>query len=137
MVEKAKRYLSRQDILAADDLPVAEMEVPEWGGWLRIKSLSAAERDWYEASMVEQSGKRGQRMNLLQARAKLCALAIVDDEGKPLFTMRDLEALGAKSAAVLNRVWEKARSMAGMSDDDVEELEKNLLSGPSDGSASG
>jgi hypothetical protein len=51
--------------------------------------------------------------------------------------MRDLEALGAKSAAVLNRVWEKARDMAGMSDEDVEELEKNLLSDPSDGSASG
>jgi hypothetical protein len=47
-----------------------------------------------------------------------------------------VEALGKKSAAALNRVFEVAQRLSGITDDDVEELAKNSVGGPSDGSIS-
>ena len=37
--------LSKDQILGAVDFSFVEVEVPEWGGTVRIRGLSAAERD--------------------------------------------------------------------------------------------
>lgn len=125
--------LTREQILGATDIITEVVPVPEWGGEVLVRSLSGAERDRFEASIVDVRGKR-RSVNLLNVRARLVALAIVDESGQQVFRAGDVEALGAKSAAALSRVFDAAQRLSGLSDDDVEELKKNSRSGQSDGS---
>lgn len=121
--------LSRDAILQAQDLPHEDVEVPEWGGAVRVRALTGAERDAFEQSIVEQrtAGKPGAsvKMNMRNIRAKLVALTVVDGEGNRLFTDRDADLLGKKSAAALDRVFAVAQKLSGISPEDVDELAKN------------
>ena len=127
--------LGRDAILAAQDIQQEVLPVPEWGGDVIVRALSGTQRDAFEAGVVEQRGK-DTKMNLVNIRARLVALSVVGEDGKPLFSEKDIPALGKKSARALQRVWDKARELSGLSDDDVEELAKNSEDGQSDGSTS-
>lgn len=117
--------LTREQILSADDITKEVVEVPAWGGEVIVKSLTGKERDQFEASMVTGKGKNVQA-NLVNARAKLVALSLVNEDGKRLFNQGDIEALGAKSADALNKVFEVARRLSGLSEEDIKELTENL-----------
>lgn len=108
--------LDRSSILAAPDLPTISVDVPEWGGKVVIKALTAAQRDRFEVSF--ESSKE----NL---RARVAVLSIVDAEGKPVFSEQDAAALGAKNSKALDRIFEAASKLNRLSDNDIEELEKN------------
>ncbi|MEU5950323.1 hypothetical protein ABZ793_32935, partial [Micromonospora sp. NPDC047465] len=62
--------LNRDAILAAEDRTYEEVNCPEWGGSVRLRSITGAQRDAYEQSLVQQRGGNRQ-MNLRNARAKL------------------------------------------------------------------
>jgi len=128
-------YLGRDEILQVDDLQYEDVEVPEWGGVVRVRGLTGAERDAFEESIMDQRGKKF-RVLLQNLRAKLVALSIVDEAGKRLFSEGDVGKLGTKSAAALQRVFEAAQRLSGISDEDVDELVKNSSSGQSDDSIS-
>lgn len=130
-----KAYLSRDVILAADDTQFEDVDVPEWGGTVRVKSLMGKERDALEASMIEGKGKKA-NVNLSNLRAKLVAWSVVDEDGKRVFSEADIAALGAKSAAALNRVYEVAQRLSGITEEDVEELTKNSETAQSEDSGS-
>lgn len=132
----SKKFLSREEILGAQDIPVEEIHVPEWGGYVRVKGMTGAERDAFEGEIVESRGK-DRKLNLRNIRAKLVARTAVDDAGQYLFTEDDIKALGRKSAAALQRVFDKAQELSGMSEKDVEELAGNSEGDPSDDSTSG
>ncbi len=123
--------LTREDILAVEDRPTRDVPVPEWGGVVRVRGLSGKERDEYEVALsgLRPDGRPG-RPNLANVRARLLALTIVDAEGHPCFSLDDIEALGAKSAVALERVFDVARSLSGLSDDDVQELAENFAVAP-------
>lgn len=116
--------LTRQAILEALDIPREAVDVPEWGGAVYVRGLSGTERDRFEASVVQQKG-RDRTLNLSNVRAKLCALCIVDEDNKRLFSDMDVQALGGKSAAALSRVFDAAQKLSGLTTEDVEELSKN------------
>lgn len=118
-------YLTRDQILAADDIATEVVDVPEWGGEVLVKGLTGRERDQFEESILVQNGKTRPKMKLANMRAKFVALSIVDDGGRRIFDDADIESLGQKSAAALQRVFEVAQQLSGLSDDDLEELEKN------------
>lgn len=118
------KYLTRDAILGAADLATEEVPVPEWGGVVLVRGLSGAQRDAYEASIVKNVGGKP-KMDMENMRAKLVALCVVDDAGSPLFTMADVEALGRKSGAVLQRVFVVAQRLSGLATEDVEEAAKN------------
>lgn len=109
--------LTREQILGAADFKVEEVPVPEWGGSVFVRTLSAGERDRWELYLLE--GKRE------DVRATLAARAACDAEGKLLFEPADIKALSAKSAAALSRIFDAAIKLNKVSKDDVEELEKN------------
>jgi hypothetical protein len=131
--------LTREDVLAAKDTQIEPVEVPEWGGMLYVRGLSGTDRDAFELAMIEQRGKK-QEVNLRNLRAKLIVRCAVDSEdpdtAKPIFKLEDIEALGKKSAAALQRVYIVAQRVSGLSNEDVEELTIELGNAPSDGSGS-
>lgn len=118
------RLLKRDDILNINDLPFEDVEVPEWGGVVRIRALTAAERDKFEASIVVRKGNKTE-LNPENMRAKLVALAAIDEEGNRLFTEKDVEVLGRKSAAALDRLFQVAQKLSGLSPESLEEKVKN------------
>lgn len=128
-------YLTRDAILSAQDLVTEDVAVPEWGGTVRVRGLTGTERDEIEASMVEQRGRKV-HMNMANLRARLCAMSIVDEDGRRLFATVDVKVLGEKSAAALDRVFSVAQRLSGFSKDDIEELTKNSESAPSGASTS-
>lgn len=125
--------LSKDAILAAQDLVYEIVDVPEWGGKVRIKGMTGSERDAFESSMLQGTGKN-QKITTADIRAKLCARTIVDNDGKRLFNDGEIAKLGAKSAAALDRVFDKASKLSKISSEDVEELAKNSGIGHSEDS---
>lgn len=114
--------LSKSQILAAADLVTEDVEVPEWGGTVRVRAITAAERDAFETSVVgDGKGKR----NLVNLRARLAALAVVDEAGQRLFTDSEVEVLGGKSGAALDRVYSVAQRLSGLTEQEVQALEGN------------
>lgn len=128
--------LSAEQILGIEDIMEELVEVPEWKGTVRVRGLTGRERDAYEASLLDQRG-RSTKANLQNARAKLVVLSVVDSSGQRMFTEQQIPQLSAKSASALDRIWKKARDLAGMSDEDVEELTLGFDDAPSEPSTSG
>ena len=115
--------LTKEAILKANDSATEKVEVPEWGGEVCVRVMTAGERDAFEAEIVEQKERNGKLTPNL--RAKLAALCICDEHGKRLFGRGDVEALAQKSAAALQRVFNVAQRINKITKEDVEELEKN------------
>ena len=116
--------LSKTDILAAKDIKIEEISVPEWGGSVFVKEMTGAERDKYESSILEIKGGN-QTVNLQNARAKLAAFTICDENGNRIFSEADISALASKSATALQRIFEKAMSLSRIGEKDIEDLTKN------------
>ena len=122
--------LSKTAILAAQDLQTEDVEVPEWGGAVRVRSFTGRERDAFESSMVRGDG-RDRKVDLTNMRARLVGLTVIDETGQRLFTDEEVDLLGAKSGAALDRVFAVAQKLNGLSGTDVEELAKNSSGVPS------
>ncbi len=122
--------LSKTAILTANDLQTEDVEVPEWGGAVRVRSFTGRERDAFESSMVRGDGK-DRKVDLTNMRARLVGLTVIDETGQRLFTDEEVDLLGAKSGAALDRVFAVAQKLNGLSGADVEELSKNSSGVPS------
>lgn len=116
--------LNRDLILGAHDRVRELVAVPEWGGSVFVRSISGAERDAWELSIT--GSKTGNtQLNLKNLRARLIVLAACDAEFRPIFNEGDVRALGDRNAKALQRVFEVAQRLAGMTKADVEELSGN------------
>ncbi len=116
------RFLTKKDILAAEDVKLELLSVPEWGGHVYVRVMSGTDRDAFEAGIASRPGGPP---NLANVRARLCALCVCDDKGVRLFSDHEVGELGKKSGAALNRVFEAAQRLNALTDEEVEELAKN------------
>jgi len=105
--------LNKDAILASNDLPKEEVQVDEWGGSVYVRTMTASERDRFETHF-----RPGQNV-----RALLAVCTVCDENGKAIFDESDVTALGAKSAAALDKVFTVAIRLNGIGKRDVEELE--------------
>lgn len=122
--------LTKDQIWQADDILFEDVPVPEWSppgevASVRLRGLSGAERDAVEAAMLTKGKGGAHQVNLRNARARLVIACAIDEAGQPLFTQGDLLHLGQKSATALERLFQVAQRLSGMSKDDVEELTGN------------
>jgi hypothetical protein len=129
--------LDRDSILQSEDRSFEVVDVPEWGpgAQVRVSSLSGSERDTFEASITTRRGTEVS-VNLVNARAKLVVLTIVDDEGNRVFTDDDVFEVGKKNATALNRIFEVAQRLSGLTEDDVKEAVAGFAPDPAEGSSS-
>jgi hypothetical protein len=128
-------YLTRDAILAAATLRTEEVDVAEWGGVVLVRELRGRERDEWEASLAVQRG-RAMVPDVANMRAKLVARCIVNGDLEPVFSQQDVAALGELSAAALDRVFEVASRLSGLSEADLEEMTGNFGTGQDAGSSS-
>ena len=118
--------LKRDDILKVQDIKAEQIHIPEWGGDVYVRAMSANSRDELE-DFVAASGKGG---TVKQLRAKVASLTLCDEKGKLLFTENDVEKIGEKSATVLQRIFEIATRLSQVQEDSVKELTENLQANP-------
>lgn len=124
--------LSKTAILGADDLKHEDVEVPQWGGTVRVRMMNGSERDEFRTAIAGS----GDVVPVGRFSAALLAATCVDEHGRRLFTMGDVEALQAKSAASLDAPAQVAMRLNGLGGTAVEDAAKNSASGQSGDSGS-
>lgn len=123
----SSKALTRDEILAVEDIQTEKVDVPEWGGHVFVRGLTGTQRDAYQQSIVTTRG-RDTQVNFRNATSKLVVLSVVHSEvsGRRLFTDADVKLLARKSAAALQRVFNVATRLSGLEREDIEEMAENL-----------
>lgn len=117
--------LSKEAILAVQDTATELVEVPEWGGAVRVRGLTGSERDAFESEVVQRNG-RDVRTNTRNIRARMVVMSVVNEDGSRMFSYHDIEALGEKSARALDRIFAVAMRLSGLRDEDVAEMAEDF-----------
>ncbi|MEU8906962.1 hypothetical protein [Streptomyces mirabilis] len=122
--------LNRDAILKAQDIPTEPVNVPEWGGEVILRGLTGDELDDFQGSIRQfrrSLDGKGMEPVLIQQgmHAKLLVKCLVDDNGERLFTDNDAGELGAKAGVVLDRLYDVAQRLSGLTEEDEEEMEGN------------
>ena len=120
-------YLSRDTILNAEDLKSEDIDVPEWGGKMRLREMTGADREEYAEAV---SGRAS------HYREALIAFSAIDAQGNRVFTIEDVEALSRKSDRAIQRLAEAATRLSGIGRAAVEDARKNSSPEPSADSVS-
>ncbi|MFC4333860.1 hypothetical protein [Salininema proteolyticum] len=128
--------LSKDAILKADDIELADIDVPEWGGTVRLRGLDGMQRARINGTAI---AVRGQTVSikadaLAEQQLRIVCACLVDADGKQLFTVKEFEKLGRKSAEVIERLYQKASELSGLGGEAVDDTAKNSESTPSDSS---
>lgn len=133
-MENGDELLSKDEIFGMDDIPMEEVVVPEWKNRkVLVCGLTAAAKNAYQASLVEIKGT-SRKVRMENATAKLLVRTVVTRHRQPLFTESDIERLGTKSAAALERLAKVANRLSGMDEAENAELVKNSDAAQSDDS---
>jgi len=116
--------LTRDEILNADDLKTEVVDIPEWGGQVTIREMTGTAYEAYESNTHIRVGDK-YMPNLIDRRARLCAMSIIDDKGELLFSDSDIKKLSGKSGDVLCNVFEACQKINKIGLFSVENLAKN------------
>lgn len=130
-VPEGIKPLTREEILSADDIRGEWVEVPEWttetgASHVYVEGLDGVGRDRFERSIVRGDGAN-REVVWDNMRAKLVQRCTKDPEdGLLLFSPDDIEALGLKSGAALQRVFGTAARLSGITPEEQRALVENL-----------
>jgi hypothetical protein len=130
--------LNRDGILGAVDVQTEKVFVKEWGDDVIVRGLTGDELDNFQGSVRQfrpTFDGKGMETVLIQdgMRAKLLVKCLVDEAGERLFTDQDAPALGAKNGAVIDRLYDVASRLSGLSEEEKAEMEGNSETPAEDG----
>ncbi len=118
--------LTREQILAArKDRKPHRFEVPEWGGDVFIRVLSAED----QATLSDETDPK--RMPV-----KVLIYALVDEQGERLFTDEDFAELMQEEFPVILRVFTEAAHLNGLSTKELDEAMEGFASAPDESNSS-
>lgn len=114
------RLLTKDDVLAAADLPTEDVAVPEWGEGVgvRIRTLTCAEHKAFTKRVKDLTTDA-------EVTAHLVVACAVDESGGPLFTPADIPLLMQKSVPAVTRIGREAIRLNGLQPGAVEDARKN------------
>lgn len=110
--------LSKEQIFAAQDLQFIDVDVPEWGGQVRVKAMSAIDRINFEKEQKDLSSS--------ELIIRLVLLACIKEDGSKLFNEEDLESLQEKSPTVILKIFNEAVKLNTLNDELLEEKAENF-----------
>lgn len=99
----------RAAILGADDLERVTVAVPEWDMEVLVRGLTAGE--------VEEFGNainNGKSTNMM---ARMVVAVVIHEDGSPVFTADDLDAVAGKNSGVIKRLFDAAQEASGLGED--------------------
>lgn len=141
--------LSKDQILNANDIDTRDVEVPEWGGTVRVRALSLKEANEWRRGMLKSVAKTDPKTRGITfeyqfneqlaelSTIRMLAIACIDAQGNRLFDgPKDIEALSGKNPTPIKRCVDVIKEISGLGDDAADEAEKNSEPSPSDASSS-
>jgi hypothetical protein len=108
--------LNKHDIENLNDIKIKEVEIPEWGGTVYVRSMDGVLRDWVEAEW--------RKPNPTNVRAMICVATICDADGKLLFDNKDVETLSKKNYAALDRIVIASAEINEITQKQIDDLKK-------------
>ena len=133
-------FLKRTDLLKKEKLTIEKVYLGE-EDFVFVRQMTGRERDRFEQSLMKEvEGKKGRKTlerSLDDFRAKLAVNTACDAQGTNIFEPNDYETLSQNmSAARLEKIVNKAQELNHISEEDKEDLVKNLEDGQSEDSTS-
>ena len=116
--------LGRSELLAPAERKFKTVVTPLGAG--RMRSVTERERSQFESDTLDKSGKLSKR-SLLTVKPRLIIMCAVDDNGELLFTSADTERLLEMDSITANLLSDEAQKLCGITETDIEELEKNSV----------
>jgi hypothetical protein len=121
--------LSREEMQTKSRGPVKTLPVPEWGGDIGIRKLSAG--DLLELRrLAKPDGEDPTDEDNLTAICEVVSLGVCDTDGRPCFSIDDIREWAGDQMPLLYRLVDEIQIHNGMAKSQREELEKNSESGP-------
>ena len=120
--------LTKDQILKADDKRYVEVDVPEWSGTVRLRTMTGRERDKLEGAISKAQNSGSLMANF---RGSVCGLCICDEAGERVFNDLEIRELGDRSGIALDRVFSAAVKLNGIGDAEVKEMVENSDAAPS------
>lgn len=121
-----RTFLSKDQIINAQDIFDEEVFVPEWNGYVTITTMPAGERDEWESTMVTKKEDGTVEGNLANWRANLLSRTMINKKRRLLFpNPQDILALAKKSGKVIDRLYDIAAKLNGIGEKDVVAMTKN------------
>lgn len=114
--------LNKDQILEADDLKKEVVPVPQWGGEVIVKTLTAIE--WQK--LIQSFRAMKEEITDEYLKVKVLVATVCDESGNCIFGEDDIIKLGKKSGATIEKVFSVASKLNRLLASDLEELEKNL-----------
>ena len=109
--------LTKEEILAADDLPSETVPCKAWKGEVRVRAMNGEVREEFEVADFKANRKHH--------AARIVAYCVVDDKGNRVFSDADIEALALKNGDALLDIVLVAKRINGMMPGEVEKVVKN------------
>lgn len=124
--------LTFDEIVAAQDIQHDYVDVPEWGGRVKVKSLTGEERGKVFAA-IRAHGKQIHDEDEAQSifYARVIAASMVDEDDKLVIGQKNALALTKKSSAALTRVYKVCARLSGLGDEELEKAKSDLKETPS------
>jgi len=112
----------KSKILEAQDRKFEKVFIKEWDTDVYVGPMTGKDKDKYDESISELTVEGARQMNLENFRAKLLVHVLYEDpEGKvKIFNEEDADELGKKSYVILEKLWNVAKKMNGMDDEEVQ-----------------
>ena len=116
--------LNRDAILNAQDVATKEVDVPEWGGMIRVRSMTVSERNEFARRAASSEEKTS-------VGAWLVTLLAIDESGNRLFKAEDIEELEKRNFKAVDTVVNAILEVNQIGDKEVEAAEKKSSPIPS------
>lgn len=140
------KLLSAEEIFITEDLPRALVDLHLWGGAVWVRALTLGEQDNIRQMATGQAKMVGNAKGEVQitdggtkmehVRSLTVVTASIREDGTPLFTISQADALERKSAAMVDKLFFEIMRLTQMTDEEVKELEGESDAVPSGASSS-
>ena len=110
--------LNREQFLSPIECRIVELDLPG-KGTVRLRQLPESERIQKYDLWLYPNDKLD-RKRQADSRLKIVALCVVGDDGQTFLTDADFPALRAWPAEMITRIVEVARTLCGLSDEDID-----------------
>jgi hypothetical protein len=108
--------LDRAAIIAGAKPRIITISVPEWGGDVCLREITAGQRDQWDAWQIENEGAA----RYANIRARLLVLTICDEQGVRLFADNDIAVVSGLPAMSIDKLWDASCKLVGLRPEDVE-----------------
>lgn len=110
--------LNKEQIFACQDVVTESVSMPEWGGDVKIKTMSIGDQIEFERL----NKKSKDSSNIVCNTLLFCC---IDDNGDRLFTEADLKVLEKKSFRAIEKLFRACLDLNAIRSDSLEKEAKN------------